>query len=96
MNRYDVGDLVRCTGTFRDSTGTLVDPTAVFFRVREPGEETIEYQYTVGPMVVRVSTGIYRADVDVTSSGTWRYGFHSTGNGQAADRNEFVVERTNL
>lgn len=91
-NTHDKGDLVRCTGTFTDSDGDAQDPTAVYFQVMTPANETTTYTYGEDDEVVKASTGIYYVDVDANAEGKWRYRFYSTGTGQAAEEELFWVE----
>lgn len=92
-NRYDVGDLVKVTGTFTDpdNSDAAIDPTAVYCTVTDPsGEETV-YQYGVDSEVVKSSTGVYTMNVDVQSTGFWYYRWWSTGTAQAAAKNTIKV-----
>ena len=93
-DRFDKGDLVRCTGTFTDSAGDATDPAAVFFQFTNPAGTQTEYEYGADAELVKSATGIYYVDVDVSSAGRWYYRFYSTGTGQAADEQLFDVEET--
>jgi hypothetical protein len=94
MNRYDVGDKVRCTGTFETAAGTDVDPAAVLFAVRTPSGATTTYTYGTDAEVVKSATGIYYVDVNITEAGVWYYRFYSTGTGQAAGEESFEAKYT--
>jgi hypothetical protein len=89
-NAYDVGDLVRCTGTFA-TDGVNVDPTAVLFSVKAPSGTETDYTYGVGVQVVKSATGIYYVNVSAAESGMYKYRFYSTGTGQAASEGQFRV-----
>ena len=90
MATYDVGDEVRCTGTFTDADGTVHNPTAVFFSFSAPSATSATtYEYGTDVEVSRASTGVYYVDVDVDEEGKWRYRWYSTGTGQAADESYF-------
>jgi len=90
-NIYDLGDLVRCAGTFTDASGNLVDPTVVKAATQNPaGTDTI-YQYGTDAALVRDSAGAYHLDVSATSAGRWYYRFYSTGTGQASGESYFDV-----
>lgn len=92
-NTYDIGDLVRCTGTF--ATGdTNVNPGAIFFKVKTPSGVVTTYTYGTDVELVRDSTGVYHVDVDATEWGDYTYRFWSTGVGQAASEGQFWVRRT--
>jgi hypothetical protein len=93
---YDKGDLVRCSGTFKDSSNELIDPTVVKFDFTAPGEDAVTYTYATDLQLVKDSTGLYHVDVDAAMAGTWFYRFYSTGTGQAADEGSFVVKRGNF
>jgi len=88
---YDVGDLVRCTGTFTNAAETAVDPTAVVFMLRSPGGVEMTYTYGEDDELVRDATGVYHVDVDVDEEGSWHYRFESTGTGQAAEEARIYV-----
>ena len=90
-NIYDLGDLVRCAGTFTDASSNLVDPTVVKAAVQTPaGADTI-YTYGTDAALVRDSAGAYHLDVSATSAGRWYYRFYSTGTGQASGESYFDV-----
>jgi hypothetical protein len=93
-NSYDVGDVVRCTGTFTDADGNVVDPTAVTFKFEDPSGNETSYVYGTDPEVVRVSQGVYRVDVTIDESGIWYYRFVSTGTGAAASEEFFKIRPT--
>jgi len=91
-NVYQVGDLVRCTGTFTDADGNAQDPDAVLCQVLDPSKTLAEYEYGTDPELVKDSTGVYHVDVDVDAAGWWKYRFYATGTGQAADEERFRAE----
>jgi hypothetical protein len=90
-NTYDVGDLVRVTGTWEDSAGVDTDPTALTFAFTDPSANTTTYTYGVDAELVKSAVGIYCVDVSIDEHGTWRYRFASTGTGQAAAESYFLV-----
>lgn len=95
-NVYQVGDDVRCTGTFEDSDDVAIDPTAVFFLYKDPSGNVTTLEYLVDAAVVKDSTGVYHVDVDADESGDWWYRFHSTGTGKAAGEKRFRVETSSV
>jgi hypothetical protein len=95
-NSYDLGDLVRVTGAFKDAAGEPIDPTAVSFKLRDPTGAVTTFVYGVAPALVKDSTGHYHIDVSASMSGTWRYRWESTGAGQAAEEGAFVVAPSGL
>lgn len=90
-NFFQVGDLVRVTGTFTTLAGAATDPTNVYFSFKTPAGTTTTYTYGVDAALVKSSTGIYYVDVNVTAAGNWYYRFYSTGTGQTADESYFAV-----
>ena len=84
-NTYTVGAEVRVSATFRDSTGTLADPTDL----------TGEYEDPSGTITqatpVKDGTGLYHFDIDVEASGTWYYRLAGTAAVKAAAEGAFVV-----
>jgi hypothetical protein len=92
MNTYDVGDLVRCSGAFTNASGVAQDPSVVRFQVRTPGGAITSYTYGTDAALVREdSTGNYHVDVSASEVGTWYYRWYSTGTGQAAGEEGFIV-----
>lgn len=88
---YDIGNLVHVGATFRDANGQRADPNVVKLSVRTPGGTTTTYIYGTDDEVVRVSLGRFSSDIDADAAGTWYYRWWSTGDGQAADEGEFIV-----
>lgn len=84
MNRYDVGDTVRVTATFRNENGALDDPADVACIIRRPNGVNIE------PTPTSSSTGIWSATVNIDDSGVWRYRFEGD---DVAEEGSFVVRR---
>lgn len=93
-NAYDVGDLVRCTGTFTDADGTATDPDTVVFKVKDPSANTTSYTYDTDAEVIKSATGVYYVDVDLDEAGTWWYRFEATGAGQSAAEDNFYARQS--
>jgi hypothetical protein len=90
MDRYDIGDVARLTGTFRAFDGvTLQDPGSLQVLVKTPGGVTTTYTYPASAQIVHEGTGVFHVDVDVTEPGTWRYRWVATGVGKAAEPGSF-------
>ena len=91
-NTYDVGDLVRITGTWTDADGVNTDPTTVKGEYTDPsGNNTA---VTVGGGITKSATGVYYYDIDVDEEGTWIYRFYAesgTATGQGADESHFYA-----
>ena len=83
-NTYDIGDLVRVTGTFTNAAGTATDPAVVKFSYRDPSENITTLTYGTDAAVVKSATGIYYSDVSIDEAGVWWFRWFSTGTGQAA------------
>ena len=90
-NTYDVGDLVRVTGTFTNAAGTPVDPTRVFVEYCDPSGNVTRLEYLIDAALVRDSQGVYHTDVNVDESWDWAYRWYATGTGQSAGEERFHV-----
>lgn len=82
---YNLGDLVRCTGTLKDADGVLVDPAVAVGWYRNPAGTVTTVN---APTLVHDDDGVYHFDVNANAAGEWYYGFYSTGSGQAASSDE--------
>jgi len=86
MATYDIGTDIQMTGTFRDLTGALADPSTVTAKLIDPtGSET-----TLSPS--KVSTGVYNATFTPSLSGWHYYRFAGTGSVTAAGEGAFYVK----
>lgn len=76
---WDVNDSVRLKNTVTDASGALIDPSTVKLRVVASDGTTIT-NYTIGgsPAIVRLSLGVYYADIPVAMVGTWHYRWETT------------------
>jgi len=93
---YDVGDLVRITGTLLDVSSNVLDPTGLVVKVETPAGVTTTLTYGTDVALVKLSTGVYYTDVNVTEAGYWRYRFAATGTGQAAAEGTFQVRESSF
>ena len=93
-NRYDLGDLVRVTGTWTDplNSDAAIDPSKVYCTVTAPDGDATTYEYIVDSELVRSGTGVYYVDVAASEEGIWKCRFYSTGTGQAAELVKFIVD----
>lgn len=91
MKTFDKGDLIRCTATFTTSAGVALDPSAVIFETKDPDGNVTTLIYGEDDEVVKLSTGVYYVDVDADQAGQWWCRFYSTGTGQAAEEEKFIV-----
>lgn len=93
-NLYDIGDQVRCSGTFTDSAGNQQDPDAIYAKILDPSGNVASYQYGVDQQVVKAEQGVYYIDVDCDESGWWHYRIYATGVGQSAGEQRFRVRES--
>lgn len=94
MNSYDIGDVVRLTGTFTVS-GSATDPTTVSLLIRRPDGVKTTLVYGTDVALEKTGTGAYRCDYDPVVSGVHWYRFFSTGTAKAAEEQSFTVKRAN-
>jgi len=88
MKKFDQGQTVRITVTFRDFSNALVNPSSVSFFVQTDADE--EWTETAG--VSPDSTGIYHHDVDtVDQSGVYRWRCYGSGTTSNAIQDRFYV-----
>lgn len=90
-NAYDIGDRVRCTGTFVNQAGEPADPTTITAKVLDPLGNEATFS---GVDVIRESLGVFYVDIDVDLTGLWAYRFQGTGAMVTADEEVFYVERS--
>lgn len=84
MNYYDYGDAVLLTARIYDVNGSLVDPSTITCKVRDPAGNVTT------PAVSSGGTGIRTATVSLTQEGAWAYRFESTGPVAAVEDTLFV------
>lgn len=89
-NTYDIGNVIRLTGTFRDASGTLVDPTIIQLNVRPYGGEIETFTFEAD-QVLFLSTGIYYYDYTPLTAAKYFYRFIGGGDVIAAGDNSFDV-----
>lgn len=88
---YDVGDLVRVSGEFKDLQGNLTDPSTVKVSYRKPDGVVVTKEYGTDPEVNRDSLGIFSMDIAVDQDGRWWYQFIGEGTLQASEEKQFSV-----
>jgi hypothetical protein len=90
-NAYDVGDLVRITGTFRNLEGDLESPSDVVAKVLDP----LGVQATFGGGdVIEEGEGVFYMDLEADLTGLWTYRFEGAGTLISTDEASFYVERS--
>ena len=88
---YDVGDLIRSSITFTDFNGAAADPTTVVFKYENPAGTVTSITYpAVG--ITKDSTGVYHADVTITTAGSWWFRWNGTGAVIAATEEPVFVQ----
>lgn len=92
---YDVNDAERVTFTYRNTAGTLANPTATTATITTPAGVATTYTYGVDGQLVRDSTGVFHIDVTFNAAGTWTVEGYGTGAVAAASSQTFVVGVTN-
>ena len=88
-NTYEIGDLIRVTGTFTNAAGTNIDPDVVKGKYQDPsGTETTDSSPT------NSAVGVYYFDIDADEAGQWHlriYGATAGGAAQGAAESTFEV-----
>lgn len=90
---YDIGDLIRLTGSFSDLAGTATDPTGITLSIRLPSGTITTLTYGVDASVYRLSTGFYYSDFAPTMEGLHYYRFAGTGAVTAAEEQNFYIKK---
>ncbi len=88
----DTGDVIRSSVTFKNISGTVVDPDSVVLEIKLPDSTVISYTYLVGPTVVKDSTGKYHVDYLLTQSGIHYTKWTGSGSVFAAEESQFFVK----
>jgi hypothetical protein len=88
LNDADIGDLVRVTASFIDSSGALADPTSAEIIARSPtgSEQSLS--------VTKLSTGIYYAEQSIDEENTWWFRAKGAGAVEAAAERSLHVRAT--
>jgi hypothetical protein len=105
MATHDVGDLVTIWAVFRDAYGAQANPTTIALTVQAPGAEAadvsavqaIEAELPIAETATGETltdeTGVYKGEVEVDTSGLWRYRWEGTGAVTEAGEGSFLVRR---
>jgi hypothetical protein len=89
-NEYLLGNIVRISATFYNS-GTPINPTAVLLRLKKGDNSVSTFVYGTNAELRQDITGTYYMDVPADPVGLYTYNWYSTGTGQAAGQENFVV-----
>ena len=95
MNAYTVGTLVRLQATFTVS-GTVTDPTAVTFKLRDPIGTVTTYVYGTDAQLVKSATGVYYVDYTTAAEGLHAWRMTGTGTVVAAEEQQFRVRESSF
>ena len=94
MASYDIGDVVRVTGTFTDADGVATDPTTVTGKYKDPSDNE-----TTDSSPTNSATGVYYFDIEIDEAGSWKYrleGKTVTPSNQGAAEGSFQVNASNF
>lgn len=94
MNTYDIGNIVRCKGAFKDLAGAAFDPLTVTAKIKTPLGAITTYVLGTHAELIKDSTGNYRVNVPVNAQGVWAYRFEGTGANASAGENTFQVRES--
>ena len=90
---YDIGDLVRLTGSFLDLSDVPTDPTGITYSIRLPSGTITTLVYGVDASIYRSSTGVYYTDFAPSMEGLHYYRFAGTGAVTAAEEESFYIRK---
>lgn len=86
---YIKGDTIRVTATFTVAD-VATDPATVTLRVKDPAGTTTVYTYALTE-ITKVSTGVYRKDVQMSTAGTWYVRWEGTGTAAGVEEAGIVI-----
>jgi len=81
---YDVGDLIRITGTWTDADGNVTDPNVIKGNTENPSGTTA--QLTISTGITKSSTGVYYFDMDLNEEGRWKYRLYGIATGDSSSQ----------
>ena len=91
MKEFHRGDFVTVRGVFTDENGDPLDPDAVIVQIVNPSGVASSATYGVDSGLIKVSPGVYDFGISADLSGVYRYRWLSTGIGQAAEFDAFLI-----
>lgn len=86
-----IGMTKELIAAFTDINGNPIDPTAVNLYIKKPNQAYITYNYGVGNVIVKDSTGNYHANISLDVAGIWSYEWEGTGAAPADGEKRFYV-----
>ncbi len=84
------------SAVFKDAAGTAFDPGGVLLVLEAPDGTRTEYVYGEDIQIIRVTTGSFRADINLDAAGTWIWRWEALGTLKAAHEGKLVVRETML
>ena len=88
-NIYDIGKVVTLTASIAATSGGMIDPTSLFLTLKWPDTSCGSWGFVE---FTKIATGHYSFDVNcLNQSGLYFYRWSSTGSGQGAEVNNFLV-----
>ena len=91
---YDIGDIVRLTGTFTVSS-VNTDPTTITLKTKDPTGNVDIYTYALS-QITKSATGIFYKDISIDEAGTWRYEWTGTGAVATVEEGQIYVRKTRV
>ncbi len=92
LSQYDgdIGDLVRVTAYFTNSSDVATDPGVVTILVRDPSDNEASISVT------STVTGTHWAEQSIDEAGTWYFRCKGTGTVEAAGERQLVIRASAL
>jgi hypothetical protein len=94
---FDIGDVIRVTGTFTDTGGIVGDPTTVNLLYDTPTSvaptTATRTSTSIGAVggITKASTGVFEYDITTTGQGLYEWRYTSTGSLAASGESWFSV-----
>lgn len=93
---YQTGDVARITGTFRNDSEAVADPSTLTFTFRAPDGTETTYTYGIDSELVKSSTGVYIVDLELSAAGRWAWKWQATGTAAGVDVGAITVTSASL
>lgn len=90
MTSFDIGNVIRLSVAFTDSSGTPVDPGSVQLNVRAAGDAVETFTYADN-QIIKDGTGLYHYDYPPATPGLYYYRFIGTDGATAAGDSQFGI-----
>jgi len=91
MGEYYIGNIVRLTAAFKNSSGAAANPTTVVLQIRKPDGEN---ESNITPD--NTAVGSYQHDYTPASGGKYFYKFVGAGAVVAAEEGFFQIRGSNV